>query len=275
MSRQSEATSIPAEPVTRGNLRQQVTARLMTAIFQGRFRSGQRLVVQALSRAYEASPTPVREALVELASLGLVTLLPNRGAVVQSFGPKEIREISEVRRLLEVEACRSACVGIPAGPLAALEEELLQLAALAPDQAWDRRARDVDTRLHDLIADSCGSRRLAAEVGRYLTLFRSLRDVSHQRDAWTSYSRSNDVPEHLAIVAALRAADADGAALAMDRHIRSAARTLEEVICSGPDPSAAATGAPRVAEPLRHPSTDGPGTMIDNHGAGRPRRVGP
>jgi len=223
----------------------------MTGIFQGRFRSGQRLIVQDVARAYQASPTPVREALVELASLGLVDLLPNRGAVVQPFGPQEIREISRIRRLLEVEAARLASGRIPAGEIRAMEEELHRLGALPHDQAWDESARDLDTRLHGLIADSCGSRRLAAEIDRYLTLFRSLRDVSHQRDAWTNFSRSNDVPEHLAIVVALLASDAEGAAHAMDRHIRSAAMKLEEVIFSGPDTfevdgEAMGAGGPRL-----------------------------
>ena len=46
--------------------------RLVTGVFAGRLHSGQRLVVQQLAKAYEVSPTPVREALVEMASLGLV-----------------------------------------------------------------------------------------------------------------------------------------------------------------------------------------------------------
>jgi DNA-binding GntR family transcriptional regulator len=224
----------------------------MSGIFLGRFRSGQRLVVQQLAQAYQASPTPVREALVELASFGLVDLLPNRGAVVQPFGPQEIGEISQIRRLLEAEATRCACGRVPSGELAALEQELNRLEVLPHDQVWDDRARAVDTQLHGVIADCCGSRRLAAEIGRYLVLFRTLRDVSHQRDAWTNFSRSNDVPEHLAIVRALAAPDAEGAARAMDRHIRSAARMLEEVIFSDPvapwgDRAAAeAAGPPRT-----------------------------
>ena len=59
--------------------------------------------------------------------------------------------------------------------------------------------------------------------------------MSHQRDAWTNYSRSNDVPEHLAIVAALLEPDPIAAGRAMDRHIRSAAIKLEEVVFSGAD----------------------------------------
>ena len=235
MGRRRDVAVQLVEPVSRGCLRQQVSARLMMGIFQGRFRSGQRLVVQDLASAYKASPTPVREALVELASLGLVDLLPNRGAVLLPFGPRETREISEIRRLLEVEATRRAGGQIPADDLAALERDLLHLAALPHDHAWDRMAREVDTRLHGTIAVCCGSRRLAAEIGRYSVLFRALRDVSHQRDALTNFSRSNDVPEHLAIVSALMASDAEGAANAMDRHIRSVADKLNDVIFSIPN----------------------------------------
>jgi DNA-binding GntR family transcriptional regulator len=218
------------EPVSRGNLRAQVTARLVTGVFAGSLRSGQRLVVQQLAKTYEVSPTPVREALVELASLGLVDLLPNRGAIVRPFGPAEVNEISQIRRLLETEATRSACGRIPPDELSALNLELRRLEVLHRDQTWDRDARAADTRLHGLIAESCGNLRLAVEISRYLVLFRALRDVCHLRDAGTNYARADDVPEHLAIILPLLEGDAEGAAQAMDRHIRSASVTLEQVV---------------------------------------------
>ena len=221
---------LSGEPVARGNLRAQVTARLVTGIFAARLKSGQRLVVQQLAKTYDVSPTPVRESLVELASLGLVDLLPNRGAVVRPFGPAEVREISQIRGLLETEATRSACGRIPPDELSALDLELRRLKALPRDQTWDRDARAADTRLHGLIAECSGNFRLAVEIGRYLVLFRALRDVCHVRDAGTNYSRADDVPEHLAIIGPLLLADAEGAARAMDSHIRSVAVTLEEVV---------------------------------------------
>jgi DNA-binding GntR family transcriptional regulator len=219
-----------SEPIARGNLRAQVTARLVTGIFAAKLRSGQRLVVQQLATAYQVSPTPVREALVELASLGLVDLLPNRGAIVRPFGPAEVREISQIRRLLETEATYIACGRIPPVELSALDEELRRLEGSPRDQAWDRDARAADTRLHGLIAECSGNLRLGVEIGRYLILFRALRDVCHFRDAGTNYSRADDVPEHLAIILPLLRSDAEGAAEAMDSHIRSAAVTLEEVV---------------------------------------------
>jgi DNA-binding GntR family transcriptional regulator len=228
------------DPVSRGSLRQQVTSRLLTAVFLGRFASGQRLVVQKLAEALDVSPTPVRESLVELAALGLVELLPNRGAVVLPFGPRQVREISQVRRVLEVEATRCACGKVDGGELTAMIDELKRIRKRKRDDRRDRDARALDTRLHGLIAESCGSGRLTAEIGRYLTLFRALRDVAHLRDAATNYSRSDDVPEHLNVLCHLRDGRADAAAQAMDDHIRCATETLITVLFPPPETNAAA-----------------------------------
>jgi DNA-binding GntR family transcriptional regulator len=230
MISQPSVADFRSDPVSRGSLRAQVTARLVAAIFARDLRSGQRLVVQNLAKAYEVSPTPVRESLVELASLGLVDLLPNRGAIVRPFGPQDVSEISQVRRVMETEAARCACGRIPPAELSEMESELRRLETLPRDQVWDRDVRAADTRLHGLIAERSGSVRLAAEIRRYLILFQALRDVCHLRDALTNYSRADDVLQHLAIVRSLIKSDAEGAALAMDRHIRSAAVVLEEVI---------------------------------------------
>jgi DNA-binding GntR family transcriptional regulator len=226
-----------SQPVSKAPMRHQVTLQILTGIFQGTFRPGEHLVVQRLCELFRTSPTPVRESMVELANLRMVELLPNRGAVVRSFGPKQVREISQIRRLLEVEATRCACGRIAPEELSAIERELERLQTLDRDTSWDRDGRAVDTRLHGLIAASCGNERLTDEIGRYLTLFRTLRDVSHRRDAKTNYSHIVDVPEHLAIVRALLRGDAEGAASAMAEHVRSAAEALERGIF-GAGPSA-------------------------------------
>lgn len=217
--------------ISRGQLRQQVTSRILAAVFQGRFRPGEHLVVQPLAAALDVSSTPVREALLELASLGIVDLLPNRGAVVRPFGPREVREISQIRRVLETEAARCACARIADGPLAELERELMRLQAMPSKPEHAGAARAVDTRLHGLIAESCDSHRLKAEIDRYVGLWLTLRDVSQQRDDRTFDAHiTASLEEHLAIVRALRAGDAEASARGMDRHIRGAGRILEEVL---------------------------------------------
>jgi DNA-binding GntR family transcriptional regulator len=230
-----------ADPISRFGLRDQVVQRILVEVFERRFASGSRLVVQRLAERFNVSPTPVREALVELAGLGIVDLLPNRGAVVRPFGARELREISQVRRVLESEACRCACGKIDAATLDDLRGQFGRLRKMPQDDAWDRGARVADSRLHQLIADSCGNPRLAQEIKRYLSLFRSVRNISHVRDSWNHYRRSNDVPDHLRLVEALASGDPERAAAAMDRHIRSITKVLTEIVFG--EGSAKATAA--------------------------------
>jgi len=223
-------SDVDGDPISRSGLRDQVAQRILVEVFERRFPSGSRLIVQRLAERFNVSPTPVREALVELAAMGIVDLLPNRGAVVKPFGADELFHISQVRRVLEVEACRSACGKIDAEILRNLRAELKQLRELPPTHDRDRDARVADSRLHLLIADSCGNPRLGEEIKRYLSLFRTVRNISHVRDSWDNYRRSNDVPDHLQIVEALLKEDPERAAKAMDRHIRSITLVLVEIV---------------------------------------------
>src|ERR1700722_17222740 len=141
------AESNSSDPVARAGLREQVTQRILASVFECRLPSGSRLVVQRLAEQFGVSPTPVREALVELSGLGIVDLLPNRGAVVKPFGAKELRHISQVRRVLETEACRSACGKIDAGSLRDLRDQFNRLRKMPQNDAWDRAARSLDSRL--------------------------------------------------------------------------------------------------------------------------------
>ena len=216
--------------IVRSGLREQVTEHLLAAVFERRLVSGQHLVVQKLSQKLGVSPTPVRESLVELEGLGIVQLSPHRGAVVQPFGPRELEDMSQVRRALESEATRCAFGKIPRASLDALMKELEQLNVQSPSENRDRLARHADRVLHELVSDHCGNKRLAWEVRKYLTLFRALRNASHLRDSWNNYRHSNDVPEHLGIVNAYLAGTADQAAAAMLKHIQSVEKTLIDVL---------------------------------------------
>jgi DNA-binding GntR family transcriptional regulator len=253
-----ESTDTISERISRGHLRAQVMSRILAAVFQGQFRSGQRLIAQQLSERYQVSTTPVREALLELAGLGIVELLPNRGAIVRPFGPREVREISQIRRVLEVEAVRCACGRIPADELSAIERELKRLEAMSPSPLWAQDARAADTRLHGMIAASCDSSRLKAEIDRYSALWRTLRNVSQQRDLKTNYAQiPGALAEHLAIVRVLRESDPEQAARIMDRHIRTAERWLEQALYGGPDPAPAASFPGGGSNPSPHSDDSG------------------
>jgi len=232
------ALSAPPEPqplkVCRGLRRQTIVQSLMADVFHGRLRPGAHLVTQELANRFGVSHTPIREALIALAGVGVIDLLPNRGAVVRRITLKEVREVCQVRRALECEATRTACGRIDLGALHALGVDLKKLmTAKAPSAArYIEEARAVDSRLHDLIADSCGNGFLGQEIGRLKTLFRVFRDVAWEHDeARNDFHRlSEEAHEHLAIVEALLAGDAKIAARAMSRHIRSGLRYWSRAI---------------------------------------------
>lgn len=224
-------------PFDRGRRREAIVATLLSEVLQGRLKAGQRLRTDELARRLGVSHTPIREALIALAGIGIVDLLPNRGAVVRQVSPRDVREVCDVRRLLECAAVRRACGRIARQELESLAAELRELKADEgrSGEAFLERARAVDSRLHDLIAASCGNAFLAHELARLKVLFRAFRDMSwayHQLRS--DYTRlAGEAAEHLAIVEALLAGDGPGAARAMSQHIRSGIRYWSRALPAG------------------------------------------
>ena len=203
--------------------RQAIVETLLKDIFQGRLPAGQRLVTEELAIRFAVSHTPVREALIALAGTGVVDLWPNRGAVVHRLTPKDIREICQVRRVLECAAVRRACGRIDLAKLRVLARQIrrLESAKSLPHARLVEQARATDGWLHDLIAQSCGNAFLAQEIGRLKTLFRAFRDAAWaEQRARNDYHRFGDeFREHLAIIDALLAGDRRAGAKAMAWHI--------------------------------------------------------
>lgn len=223
-----------------GLRRQAIVESLLREVFQGRLRAGQHLATQQLAELFGVSHTPIREALVALAGIGVIDLVPNRGAIVRRVVAKDVREIFQVRRVLECEAVRSACGQIEIDALKSLGDALrgANVVARPPREKTELQmqavedARRLDSRLHDLITASCGNVFLAKEITRLKTLFRAFRDL-----AWEHTASRNDfgrlaeeTGEHLAIVEALLAGSRRQAVRAMSYHIRSGGRYWSRVL---------------------------------------------
>jgi DNA-binding GntR family transcriptional regulator len=258
--------------------RQAVVASLLGDVFEGRLRAGQHLVTQELATRYGVSHTPVREALIALAGLGVIDLHPNRGAVVRAVSPRDVRELCDVRGLLECEAVRLACGRIDPAELDALADALRrQIAASDDPEAIDLarfldEARCLDTRLHDRIAASCGNAFLALELTRLKTLFRAFRDVATaqgtaRHDVGRLFEESR---QHLAIVEALIAGDAEAAVRAMTRHIDASAVVWGKLFGGRPEPEP----EPTPGGSTGRPTPNAPPTSVSN-GAGTPTHAAP
>ncbi len=229
----------------RGQRREAIVQSLLGQIFQGKFRAGQRLVTDELARGFGVSHTPIREALITLAGIGVIDLLPNRGAAVRHVTVRDIREVCQVRRALECQAVRNACGKIPGPELQSLSADFARLAETPPRSRAKavERARRLDSDLHDLIAVRSGNALLARELNRLKLLFRAFRDV-----AWEYHGHLHDyhrvveeAHEHHAIVEALRSLDRNAASQAMSLHVRSGMKYWSRAVAVALAPQAPST----------------------------------
>jgi DNA-binding GntR family transcriptional regulator len=220
--------AVVSKELMHGSRRQTLVQQVLVKFFQGEYQPNQRMTVQALAKEWNVSATPVREALVELEGIGIVEIFPNRGAVLRNFGAKELSEICQVRRILEGEATRCACGHITPNELSRLEKIFSELSTAERTVEWSETTQEWDDYLHELIYRTCGSDRLSHEINRYRALYRTLRQVRHsKRQNVKDYEHMEENAEHLCIVQALAAGDAEEAARAMNDHLLQAAVVLE------------------------------------------------
>jgi DNA-binding GntR family transcriptional regulator len=135
------------------NLREQVAQHVRAEIISGQSAPGTMYTVPTLAEDLGVSTTPVREALLELARNGLIEPVRNRGFRVLSPTLEELRELFDVRELLEVRAAELLALRRP--------EKLESLVRLADDVRDAVQADDVNGYLeadrrfhHGLIAAS-------------------------------------------------------------------------------------------------------------------------
>ena len=192
-------------PFDHGPRRQAIVRAILTDIFQGNLHAGQRLVTDSLAVRFRVSHTPIREALIELRGIGVVDLLPNRGAVVRKVTARTVREVCQVRRVLECEAIRGATRRVDSRVWNPSPPRFANSSPRRPMRARWPSARELDNRLHDLIRESCGNAFLTEELNRLQTLFQTFRDVTWDLEvARHDYHRIGvEAAEHLAIMAAL------------------------------------------------------------------------
>ncbi|RVT86950.1 GntR family transcriptional regulator [Rhodobacteraceae bacterium CCMM004] len=186
--------------------------RLRGMILSGELPSGTRLQEKAFADRLGVSRTPVREAIARLVTEGLVTRAQGGVPTVHSLTVTEVIEILHVRRLLEAESARQAAlVHSPAEPWIRLKNRLS--AFLDGERPTAAAHADLDFDLHMTIARTAGSR-LLAEMIEGLKIKTRIYDQGEIPDRFQP-----GVHEHIAILDAVLARDADAAAAAMRTHI--------------------------------------------------------
>jgi DNA-binding GntR family transcriptional regulator len=192
---------------------------LRQRILSGELAAGSRLVQSELALSMEVSTTPVREALRDLASDGLIRLDPHIGAVVQGLSSFEFQEIYEVRMLLEPMAARKASGRMTAELLDRLKQIHHRMEEEKNPAHWVQLNRN----FHLTICETGVSPRIA-------TIIRSLQDASVMYIG-VALGQPGLLGEanrgHGAIVSALRAGDPDAAAEATLLHLQSSMKAFD------------------------------------------------
>jgi DNA-binding GntR family transcriptional regulator len=187
---------------------------LLEAILTGQLEPGTVISEVALARQLEVSRTPVHDALKQLAKDGLVQQRANRRAVVARFSPEDVREIFEMRKLLEGEAARRAATRIDRATLARLRATAASLAETRGGPDWVGRWTDFDEEFHNEIAQASGSPRLCQDILRYRMFHRSFNRLATNPECLV-----RALEEHTRILDALDRRDPEQASREMVSHI--------------------------------------------------------
>jgi DNA-binding GntR family transcriptional regulator len=201
-------------------LRQTVYESLVELIVNGVLQPGQRMVEAELARRLGVSRQPIREAFHRLQAEGWVDLRPGQGAFVHTPTDPEVTQLLDVRALLESEAARLAAGN-------ATPEQVASLRAIWDEGADALKAEDPERivaangRFHAQVRAISGNVVLAEMIGLVDRRVRWYhRKVARARglESWN---------EHLEIIDAIEAGDADRAAAVARRHTEHTKRAYQ------------------------------------------------
>lgn len=198
---------------TRMCMRDVIRNAVVARIQDGTYPPGTHLKELALAREFDVSQAPVREALRELESLGLVHADRYRGSRVRAVTPDETREAYQLRACLEEAAARLA-VPVSADELALLQQDADGLLAAAKAKDLECYAR-CNIAFHRRIVAISGNRamlRVWDSLGWEVRSRMALQVVHKHRQFMQA------VKEHQAILDLLKAGDGEAAGRLLGRH---------------------------------------------------------
>jgi DNA-binding GntR family transcriptional regulator len=194
---------------------------LRRAIIMNHLQPGERLDVDAIAAQYNTSITPVRDVLQMLRQDGLVTIKPRSGYFVTRTTLKQLRDLLELRHILEIAAVERAALNVTSEQLA--EFRSIHAGYTGDDDLSYDRYTEENRRFHYLLAQASGNHELTQLMGRL-----------HDRLARFMVMRhggKHQAETHLKIIEALEAHDVEAAREALINDIeRSHDSIIDKVL---------------------------------------------
>jgi GntR family transcriptional repressor for pyruvate dehydrogenase complex len=214
--------------VNRSTLPDEIAARLLDLIRAESLRPGDKLPAEReLAAMMHVSRPVLREALRALSIMNVVEIRQGAGTYITALEPQQLishldfvfskdpvalAQVIETRRVVEVGNVRLAAARITPAQVAHLEVLLAELRGAVADAD---RFSTLDIEFHDALCEAAGNFLLV----QFMRIINTLGKVSRERTGASRATRERALGDHEAILAALRAADPDGAASAMTTHL--------------------------------------------------------
>ena len=218
--------------IDRRTLSEQIYERMRREIQAGHLAPGQRLDQRLLSEALNVSRTPLRHAIERLAAEGFVVNSPYKGHFVRSFDLRDVDNLYRVRAALEELGIRQAVERMTDADIDEIDALAMQSECAVEDGDMQRLGA-LDQRYHQRIMEASDNALLIHLLTALQSQIHSVRTFANE--TWDIAKRTVD--ERLAIVAALRERDADGAAQLLREHIEAVRLGVIEQLNSSHHPS--------------------------------------
>ncbi len=202
-------------------LREQVISALRSAILDFTLRPGQRLVESELIEQLGVSRTTIREALRELTSEGLVTVVPQRGAIVSAPSLAEAEDLYEIRAVLESILVERLVERAPDEQLARLDDDVEKFAEFSTGDQEIKLVLDAKDGIYDVLIKGAASPTLQNIIEGIQARVRILRATSMAEPG-----RAVEAATELrAMASAAKQRHAKEAAELCATHVRNASKT--------------------------------------------------
>lgn len=218
MRQSSEKRTLPAQAVEPAKLllRDRAYRELKDLIQSEVIAAGAFLSERQLVQRLGMSKTPIRVALQQLESEGLVTVSPQQGILVRVLSAREINELFEFRAAVEPFVVRRLTGRLEAEQAKRLQENITaQRSAVRRGEV--AAITELDVQFHLLLAELLDNREILPPLQRALTrLYREIVRISRRAEGRLQAS----FREHAAIVESVLGADAKRSAARMEEHLR-------------------------------------------------------
>lgn len=194
---------------------------LRQAILNGQLPGGTRLVQTTVAELLDVSTTPVREAMRDLASDGLIKFDAHRGGIVTELNHDDMEEVYLIRQRLEPLAIELAIPHMTDRIVAEASELHTRMTNSSNSTEWTELNRD----FHMAVYEPCGRPRLIASVRSLQETSMMMVSTSLQSDPRVLRDANDD---HAKLIVAIDARDIGEATAIVENHLRISLRVIAE-----------------------------------------------